>query len=80
MNFFFIAAWIISFYLAKKDDSLCLDDTIPGGDSTFRKWLYANGSITVIASFFAILFSLIYTKDIKALIVNRIRRSNKEKR
>jgi hypothetical protein len=49
INFFLIVAWIISFLLANKDPSACIDEKIVGA-MNFRQWLWANGGITLFLS------------------------------
>ncbi len=58
----FIAGWVISYTLAYKDSSQCLDDEHPGLDFTFRTWLIGNFALSMaitIFFMFGVLFAVL---------------------
>jgi hypothetical protein len=60
--FFNTVAWIISFLLANKDPSTCLDEEIAGA-MNFRQWLWANGGITLCLTIVLVVWDILFYED-----------------
>jgi hypothetical protein len=66
----FIAGWVISYTLAGKDNSQCLDESFEGLSFTFRTWLWVNFgfSITITILFMLGITFTVFESDTTAII------------